>query len=280
MKLLHNLEKRWGRFAISGLMTYIIGLNGLVFILALFHTPGAVVSALRFNPALIAQGQWWRLVTFVMIPPTFSPLFLVFSLYFYYMIGQALESEWGTFRFNAYYFIGVTATVITALIFHTEATITYINLSLFLAFARLFPDFRLLFFFILPIKIKYLAWLNWFYIGYTILFQPFLALKVAAATAILNYLIFFGREIQTNTIHRRQIHQNRRRFLDQIKPFDAPMHKCVICHRTERDDPKLEFRYCAKCAGDYEYCMDHLHTHQHIQAGEAQPSSGPHQPQN
>lgn len=269
MKLLNALERKLGRFAIKGLMTYIVGLNGLVFILALSDRSGAAISMLRFNSSLIAQGQWWRLFTFVIIPPTFSPLWLFFTLYFYHMIGQALEQEWGIFRFNLYYLIGVGATAVTALVFHTEATITYVNLSLFLAFARLFPDFQLLLFFILPVKIKYLAWFNWFYIGYTILFQPFLSLKIAAATAILNYFIFFGKEIQSNTRHRRHVYQNRQRFSSQVGQ-NKPIHECVICHRTEKDDPNLEFRYCAECEGDYEYCMEHLHSHQHIRSEETE----------
>lgn len=262
MNFINKLERKFGRLAIKNLIVYIIGMNGLVGIFTLMGYP--VTPALALIPELVMAGQWWRLLTFVFIPPTFSLLWLFFILYLYYLIGTALEEEWGSFRFNLYYFLGICGTALAAFLTGTEGTPTYLNLSLFLAFARIYPNYELMLFFVLPIKIKYLAWLNWFFIGYTILVMP-LAFKIAAIVSILNYFIFFGKEISVHSLNRQKIRENRKNFYNQI-PQDHPMHRCVICGKTENDDPKLEFRYCAECAGDHEYCIEHLKNHDHIQS--------------
>lgn len=266
MNWLSKLEQKLGRFAIPNLMTYIVGLNGLIFILTYIDRTGSVLHYLMLIPSLVMQGEFWRLITYVFIPPNLSPIWIFFTLYFYYMIGNGLEQEWGSFRFNLYYLLGMIGTTLAAFITGGGATATYINLSLFLAFARIYPDFELLIFFVLPVKIKYLAWLNWAFIGFTILTAA-LPVKVTAIVAIINYFIFFGKEIQTGTVRRRQVYENRKRFESQI-PKDFTIHKCVVCGKTEKDDPKLEFRYCAKCEGDYEYCMEHLQTHDHVVSGD------------
>jgi hypothetical protein len=173
-----------------------------------------------------------------------------------------LENEWGSFRFNLYYLLGICGTVLASFLTGAQGTPIYLNLSLFLAFARLYPDYELLLFFLLPVKMKYLARLNWLYIGYTVLIMP-LSFKVAAIVSVINYFIFFGKEIGTHNLHRQRAYQNRKNFFNQL-PRNQAMHKCVICGKTEIDDPKLEFRYCAECAGDHEYCLEHLKSHNHV----------------
>ena len=132
------------------------------------------------------------------------------------MIGSNLENEWGSFRFNLYYFLGMLGTTIATFITKGGATPTYINLSLFLAFAHLYPNFQVLLFFILPIKVKYLAWLNWIFIGYTIIFQS-VPYKVAAIVSVINFLIFFGPDIISDIKLRRQVHKNRKQFFSEIE---------------------------------------------------------------
>lgn len=257
MKWLDRLERKFGRFAIRDLMKYIVVLNGIVYLL-MMSRQGAVVGKLALIPAFVMVGEVWRLVTYIFIPPAASPIFIFFVLYFYYMIGSALEQTWGSFRFNLYYFLGMLGTTVAAFITGGFATATYLNLSLFLAFARLYPNFEILLFFFLPVKVKYLAWLNWAFIAYTVLVSP-LPYKIFAIVSILNYLLFFGRTTVRNVNNRRRAHTYR-------KQTQSPksIHKCTICGITEEDNPDMEFRYCSKCEGDYEYCMDHLRNHEHI----------------
>lgn len=260
---LDRLERRFGRFAIKGLMSYVVGLNAFVYLMAYIAPEG--VSKLVLIPELVMKGEVWRLVTFIFIPPETTILWIFFILYFYYLVGSSLEHEWGSFRFNIYYLIGIIGTAASAFITSGGATAVYLNLSLFLAFARLFPDFQLLLFFILPVKVKYLAWVDWAFIAYTVLTGDF-PVKMAAVVSVINYFIFFGRDIITRTKSNRQAYYNRRRFNVNL-PKDFTIHRCVVCGKTEKDDPKMDFRYCADCEGDYEYCMDHLHTHEHIKKG-------------
>lgn len=215
MKLIDRLERKYRRYAIQDLMKYIVMLNAIVYVLMMI--PGSNLrSRLVLNPQLVLRGEIWRLITYVVIPPASSPIFILFTLYFYYMIGSHLEAEWGSFRFNLYYFLGMIGTTIAIFLTKGEATPVYINLSLFLAFAHLYPDFQLLLFFILPIKMKYLAILNWVIIGYSILFYP-VPHKVAAIVSVINFFIFFGPDIIDDIKFKRQVAQNRKRFLKAVK---------------------------------------------------------------
>jgi len=259
---LDRLERRFGRFAIRNLMAYIVGLTGIVYALSYFDTTGFLISKLMLVPNLVLKGEVWRLVTYIFIPPSASLIWILFVLYFYYMIGSALEHEWGSFRFNVYYFAGMLGTTIAAFITGYGATATYLNLSLFLAFAKLYPDHELLLFFILPVKIKYLAYINWAFIIITVLFGD-IGSKVVAVVSIINYFLFFGKDILTNTKNNRQAYNNRRRFISEL-PKDFTIHRCTICGKTEKSDPDMDFRYCPECDGDYEYCMDHVRNHAHI----------------
>ena len=265
MSILNNLERKFGRYAIKDLMMYIVGLNALVYALSIVYPQSAAVSMLTLDPYLIMHGEVWRLITFIFIPPSASILWIVFILYFYYMVGTGLEHEWGSFRFNIYYFTGMTVTVIAAFIIGQGATALYLNLSLFLAFAYIYPDFEILLFFIVPVKVKYLAWLNWLFIAFTALTAP-LPDKVAAIMSVSNYFLFFGRGIIANIGHSGSAYRRRMSF--HAMPEKSTVHKCTICAMTEKDDPQMEFRYCSTCEGDFEYCMIHLKKHEHVKKGE------------
>lgn len=215
MKLIDRLERRFGRYSIRNLMSYIVLLNAVVYVLMMI--PGSNLRArLVLNPALVLRGEVWRLITYVFIPPNSSPIFILFVLYFYYMIGSNLENEWGSFRFNLYYLLGMLGTTIAIFITGGEATPVYINLSLFLAFAHLYPDFQVLLFFIIPVKMKYLALINWIIIGYSIIFHP-IPYKVSALVSVINFFVFFGPDIIDDIKFRRQVKRNRRRFLKEVE---------------------------------------------------------------
>ncbi|MGB4616698.1 MAG: rhomboid family intramembrane serine protease [Dethiobacteria bacterium] len=213
MKWLNKLERRYGRYAVKNLMLYIIGLNALIFVWV--QIDPAAYHLLVLHPSLVLRGELWRLVTFIFIPPTFSPLWLIFTLYFYYLVGSGLEQAWGSFKFNVYYLVGMIATILAAFITGHGATGVYLNLSLFFAFATLYPDFQVLLFFILPVKVKYLAWLNAAFLGYTLLFSPWPS-KVAALASVLNYFIFFGEDIFRQVKLKNQVWRNRRRFFAEV----------------------------------------------------------------
>lgn len=262
MRWLDKLERKYGKYAIKGLMTYIVGISGFVYLLNMMDTRGTYISKLALIPALVMRGEVWRLITYIFIPPSASAIFIIFALYLYYMIGTALEHEWGSFRFNLYYLIGMVGTTIAAFITGGAATSTYLNLSLFLAFAKLYPNYEILIFFFFPVRMRYLALFNWILIGYTVIFEPSISLKVAALASLLNYFVFFGKDVVTKSKRTRTVYNNRRKFQENIY-VKTNFHKCETCGITENDNPNMEFRYCSTCKGLHEYCMDHLRNHEH-----------------
>ena len=262
MNWINKIEKKFNHLAIKRLMYYIILGNGIVFFLNFLDPSRRIYYSLILIPELVLKGELWRLVSYIFIPPTFNPLWVVFTLYFYYLVGTSLEKEWGSFKFNLYYLTGMIGTTIAAFITGGGTTALYLNLSLFFAFARIYPNFEILIFFILPVKIKYLAWLNWLFFGYTVLFSPFLSTKIAALIAIGNYFIFFGRDTLQSLKLKRQVHYNRKKFFDEIANT-PPIHKCAVCGITEKDDRRMDFSYCKECGDDYEYCTKHIDDHQH-----------------
>lgn len=263
MNWLDKLERKTKLHGIPGLMTYIVGISGIVYGLNLLLPELNISDRLALIPSMVMQGEVWRLITYIFIPPDTSLIWILFILYFYYMIGSALEQEWGSFKFTVYYVVGMIGTTVVSFFTGGMATATYLNLSLFLAFARIYPNFEILLFFIIPIKVKYLGWLNWIIIGFTIIFQP-LPAKIAAIVSIINYFVFFFQDIVHNTSNSRKAYYNRSRFkASMVEP--KTFHKCTICGITEKDDPNMEFRYCSKCKGHHEYCMKHLKDHQHIE---------------
>lgn len=255
------MQRKCGRYAVKDLMLYIVGLNGVIYLLSYASPETGAIGKLMLDPGLVLQGEVWRLVTFVLIPPQTSILWIFFILSLYYTVGAGLESQWGSFMFNIYYLTGMAATAIAAFITGHGATALYLNLSLFLAFAYVYPNFEILLFFVIPVKVKYLAWLDWLFIVFTVITAPFPG-KAAALASVANYFLFFGGEIITGIGRARSAHNWRQKA--GAPSLKQTFHKCAVCGRTEKDDPSMDFRYCSSCEGDYEYCMDHLKTHEHI----------------
>ena len=287
MNWISKLERKFGRYAVPNLMFYVIILYTAGFAVSLI-APEFYYQYLSLNIEAVFHGQIWRLVTFLMQPPSSSALFMVFALYLYYMIGRQLEYAWGAFRFNLYFFTGVLFHILAALLVYVIAGVSfplgtfYLNLSLFFAFAALYPNEQFLLFMVVPIKVKYLAWLDAAYFGYAIL-QAFLpayggsvlgivykANALAAVVSILNFLIFYVstrnmKRYSPKEVHRKRAYKKAVNTARQEKNYEGgARHKCAICGRTELDNENLEFRYCSKCNGNYEYCEDHLFTHEHV----------------
>ncbi len=287
MKWIDKLEKKFGKYAIPNLMLYIVGLYAIGFVVQ-SAAPMFYYTHLSLHAAAILRGEVWRIVTFLIQPPSTSFLFVLFSLYLYYVIGRELEYVWGTFRFNLYFFTGVLFHVIAALLTYAITGVSfpmgteYINLSLFFAYASIYPNQQFLLFGVLPIKVKYLAWVDAAYFAYAIV-QAFLpaygggvlgvlykANAISAFVSILNFLLFFlmtrkghrysPKEMKRKHAYKQAVRDGRKNQMGA----DGARHRCAVCGRTELDDPSLEFRYCSKCNGNYEYCQDHLFTHEHI----------------
>lgn len=206
MNWLDKLERKYGRHAIPNLMTTIVAGMALVFVCDLLFPRAQLTSYLYFSPALVMRGQIWRLITFIFIPPNSSILWILFALYFYYFVGSSLENAWGSFRFNIYYLVGMLGSILAGFI-TGGATNSFLNLSLFFAFAAVYPNMQVLLFFILPIKIKYLAWLDAALYVFAFLGGS-LSTKAAIIASLVNVLIFFGpsflKTVKSNYAYRKQ----------------------------------------------------------------------------
>jgi hypothetical protein len=260
---LSRLERRFGRYAPSNLTLWIVGLSGFTYIL-LYAKPEAL-EWLVLDPSAVARGEVWRLFTFLFIPRIggglLGPLLFVFALLFLYMVGSGLESEWGSFRFSVYYFLGALGTIVAALIIGPISN-WYVNLSLVLAFATLFPDYEILFMFFLPLKMKWLGLLSVAGVAYLFVVGS-LSTKAGIAIALGNYLLFFAGPLR-DRLRGRAAAQKRRVARFTAEPARKP-RVCAKCGRSEKDDPQLEFRVCdcqEKCRGKLtEYCLEHARAH-------------------
>lgn len=282
MNWLNKLERKLGRFAIPNLIVWLIGAYTIGFVF--YQVNPTIVGYLVLSPYHILHGQVWRLLTWIFMPTSTGVFSLLIMALLYYQLGTTLERNWGTFRFNVYIFSGMLFTVIGAFMLYgimylLNGGVTaemlyigygfstnYINLSIFLAFALTYPDMQVLLMFIIPVKMKWMA------VVYGVLivlefFESGWGGRISIFMSLLNFIIFF---LSTRNFKRyapQEVHR-RQKFKAQMRqPQGYPggaRHKCAVCGRTELDDPTLDFRFCSKCEGNYEYCQDHLFTHQHM----------------
>jgi hypothetical protein len=281
MNLLNKMERRLGRYAIPNLMIWLIGASALGYLILQFNSD--LFQYLILSPYFILRGQVWRIFTWILVP-TYSNLFslLIMSL-LYYQLGSVLERSLGAFRFNVYIFSGMIFTIVGEFVLYGiqylvyggvtmgmvtggyQVSMNYIYLSIFLAFATLYPDMQVLLMFLIPVKMKWMAFV------YAIMaLSDFIntggAGRVSIAVSFVNFLIFF---LQVKDARRFSPHEMKRKkvYRTQMKSPSpekgVARHKCAVCGRTELDDPTLEFRYCSRCEGNYEYCGEHLFTHEH-----------------
>jgi membrane associated rhomboid family serine protease len=252
MSFLDSLERRLGRFAIPGLIRIVAGFNLLVFILAWLNPD--FVQLLDLNPGAVMRGEVWRLVTYIFIPTTNSAIWIVFILLFLWYVGEGLERAWGAFRVNLFYFVGMIATTIAAFFFGSNFSNTMLNASLFFAFANFYPDEVIYIFFILPAKVKWIAWVSAALLIFGFATSPN-SYRMALVAAFANYFIFFGPEHFRAARNRHEVVGRRRRFEKKAQPEDESLHHCATCGATEQSNPNLEFRVARD--GE-EYCLPHL----------------------
>ena len=272
MRLIDRFCYKHPNFGIPHLMRYLTIANVVFWILGMAN--GVLLSYLSFDAALILRGQVWRLLTFMVYPPTSGLLaFLVF--YFYYWMGSTLEQYWGTAQFNIYLLIGWALTVLYGFLVYfigglrIRIDAQYLYLSMFFSYAALFPDQTVLLFFFIPIKMKYMALIDALYFLAAVITNPF-PVNLLPIVAVLNFFIFFS-----GTLLRlvpRKASQSRstinfRKASREIKKEQRERlyhHKCAVCGRTDTDYPGLEFRYCSRCAGYHCFCIDHINNHIHF----------------
>ncbi len=290
---MNELRRKWSRFlynnrdkGIPNLMLFISVGTLIVYFFSMIDPSNVIYRFICFDRNAILHGQVWRLFTYVFVP-TSRGIWLFLLLFAYYGIGRMVESVWGTLKFNLFYLCGVVIMDIAGLLLGRTATTYYLNLSLFLALATMYPDNKVLLMYIIPIKMKYLAWV---YLAFTVL--DVVRGDFFSVFALLNYFIFFGRDCRNvlpgaDHVGARHIQFGRKnqgnpnwanhyrsasghrpgQKGDFKKVVDAPAyrHKCTVCGRTDVSNPELEFRYCSKCNGFYCYCQDHINNHAHIQ---------------
>jgi len=262
--LLNKIERKLGKYAIRNLMLYIVIANAIVFFVDFaFKLDVSVTYLMMLIPSRVFSGEFWRLISFVAVPPSTSVFFIIVTLYLNYFIGMSLERQWGSFRMNAYYFIGMISTITVSLAGNAPATAVNLHLSLFLAFARLFPEHRLMLFFIIPVKVRWLGWLAWAGLAFSFVMTGSFMGRMLVVAPLVSYFLFFGKDIFTGIRSRRVAIRNTNEFRIRKAEAKPAIHKCSICGITELDNPDMDFRYCSKCNGDYEYCMEHLRTHEH-----------------
>ena len=266
---------------IPNLMLYISLGTALVYIMSQMSGNYLLYNLLYFDRQLILQGQIWRLFTYPLTYHIENLMLMAVSLFCYYSLGRAMESIWGTLRFNLFYFTGVVLMDIYCMIFGGTASVTYLNLSLFLSYATLFPDAQFLLFFIIPVKAWIFALFDLAIVVVDLVLYPF-PYNLFSVISLANYFLFFGMDvlnvlppvwrIKVQRKFRKQPSQRPKviRFeTAQSKPKAAPQtnytHRCTICGKTDVSNPELEFRYCSRCKGYYCYCEEHISNHSHIQ---------------
>ena len=258
------------RFGIPNLMRYVCIANGVFWLLMLVNS--RLASYLVFDPYLILHGQLWRLVTFALYPPNTGMLAFI-AIYFYYWIGNTLEQSWGTPKFNVFFFSGIALTLLYGFLLYfitglrVQLSAEYVYLSMFFSFAVLYPDMQVLLFFIIPIKMKWLALVDAAFFVLEVIRLPF-PVNLLPVVAILNFVIFCGSDLLRLLPRRRPSGTvNFRRESARIRHQQRSQlytHKCAVCGRTDTDYPNLEFRYCSRCAGYHCFCSDHIFSHIHF----------------
>ena len=280
MKLLQNFEKRVDRFlwkhpnfGIHNLMLYVVIGNAVIYLLSLMDSSGTLSYYLVFSANRVLKGEIWRLITFVFVPRTSSIIGMLLLLYFEYFIGRLLEQAWGKGKFSVYYLLGMAFTILYGLIVRllTSSDVmldaVYLNLSMFFVFATLWPENRVLLFFIIPIKVTWLAYAE----AVLFLISMIRGGTLLPLIGILNYFLFCGDQLISRiqpwfrrvfgkgAEYRRASRQAQRDA--KSLPY---IYKCAVCGRTDAEYPELEFRYCSKCVGYHCFCQDHINSHVHF----------------
>ena len=290
-----NLRKRFERFCfrhrdkgIPNLMLYVSLGSALVYLMSMAAENDLLYYYLYFDRALILQGQIWRLISYPLTYNAGNILLTAISLVCYYSIGRAMENVWGTLRFNLFYLCGVLMMDVYCMIFGGQADVYYLNLSLFLSYATMYPDAHFLLFFIIPVKAWIFALVDLALVFFGLVSYPF-PYNLFSVISLANYFLFFGKDVvnvipvswraNTNRLWRKLTGKSKKKTGPKVVPFpsagsyqasvakprDLHTHCCTVCGRTDVSDPELEFRYCSRCKGYHCYCIEHISNHTHVE---------------
>ncbi len=287
---MNEMERKYGKYAINNLTLYIIGLYVVGYVFQLLSMTGLNITPyLTLNPYLILHGQVWRLFSWVLIPPQALSIWLIITLLLYYYIGTTMERTMGTFRYNVFIFGGMLFMIIAAFISYGVSAVMhggepaylmvywatvssffstyYLQQAVFLSFALSYPDMQLLLFFIIPVKVKYLGIFYAAFLGFEAVYNGIILgiypILFAIVSQFINLGLFYLSTGRVDHLRPKEV-KRRHTYNTKMTPKGITRHKCAVCGRTEEDNPNLEFRFCSKCNGNYEYCQDHLFTHTHV----------------
>lgn len=295
---MRKFEKKFGKYAISNLTIILIMCYVVGYVIQMINAN--FFEMLTLNPYAILQGQVWRLVTWVVIPPEQFDILTIIMLYFYYSVGRTLERAWGDYKYNVYIFSGMFFTIIAAFVSYgiceyqygelfsitmtsepiylaasTLFSTLYINLSIFMAFAATFPDAQILLMFVVPIRIKWMGIVYAVLMGAELIMglqlqDPLLSkvynlfYRSAIIASLLTFVVFWLINMRRFRVSPKQM-KRRHEFKQEVKVNSKiTKHKCAICGQTDETNENLSFRFCSKCNGNYEYCQEHLFTHEHV----------------
>jgi hypothetical protein len=258
MKWIDRAERNFGHLAVPNLIRIIGVFNALVFVLYKMVNP-RIQDMLTLDPEAVKHGEVWRLITYVFIPTIGSPIvdWLLAAIYIWYLwwLGDGLENAMGSFRVNLFYLLGMIGTTVAAFFTGANFATAMLNSSLFFAFARFYPEMMIYLMMLIPVKVKWLAWISGLFLVLGFIFNSW-DYRLSLVAAFANYFIFFGQEIFQEVVHRREVSARRQRFDAAVRPADdSTMHHCVVCGRTEIQAPDLEFRVAKD---GQEYCVEHL----------------------
>lgn len=280
-----NLRKKFELYCyknrskgIPNLMLYIVLGTAVVYVISQMSGNAYLYYLLTFDRTLILRGQVWRLITYPLTYSAGNLLLTAIVLFCYYSLGRAMESIWGTLRFNLYYLSGVLMMDVYCMLFGGRASVDYLNMSLFLAYATLFPDTHFLLFFIIPVRAWIFALIDLVIVLMGLVTYPF-PYNLFSVISLANYFLFFGADVLNvlpmswrvkvaGWFHRKPQQRAKIIHFESTPPTPekaAYTHRCTVCGRTDVSNPELEFRYCSRCKGYYCYCQDHINNHSHIE---------------
>ena len=274
MSLLSRLDAKFGRYAPPNVTIGLIVGQVLVYVATKVNTGKNafdILDRLQLYPERVLAGEYWRLITFLFTPPGDNVIFAFLFWYIFYLMGSTLEVTWGTFRYNVFLLVGYLASLAAAFGSYfvagaagggLPANNIFLQGTVFLAFARLYPEFVLYIFFVLPVKIRWLALIQWIIYGFHFTFGDMMT-RAMIVSSVANYLLFFGFEIWGD------VKQGHRRTKFQARALKSPskiIHTCRVCGITSEKAPQMQFRYCSKCDGECCYCSEHVRDHEHVVA--------------
>jgi membrane associated rhomboid family serine protease len=258
-KILARLERRLGRFAVPNLIAILVIGMGLVWVLS--ATRPEAMARLAFDWPMIRFGQFWRLGTFLFIPPASRSYWILVNLYFIWWIGSSLEQHWGTFRFNVYYFVGAFATIVAGILANHISN-TWLDYSLMLAFATVFPNVEILLFFVIPVRVKWIGALVACFFAYELVTGDF-ATRAAIVAALSSYALFFAEDgLKAWRGRRVTMRQQVRRTEMKSNAPALGQRECALCGAKEIDGADIRVCVCTKCGGRARnLCLQHARNH-------------------